>query len=291
MRCAATGASLPRLLLNITWTSLRRAGQLAARAPISSSSASGVAVGEALGDAAAAHVALGVASVRADVREPRVGHGVDRRHDRDRLAVRRVDPDPGRAVLLQPGQRAGSRSRFAHDRWRSSIASGCGASRSASGASSSSACSCGPKAGESWSRKAPSLPASASGAVAASIASASVGLEPRVEPHAAARAGRRALAQGRRERVERRRVARQQPVQLDVEDEAGRRLLGPARDLPLARHGVERRVDLDRVEALRVPGEAVARRQAGRIPLRDEAGVGPARGPDADCCHGPSVPG
>ena len=74
-------------------------------------------------------------------------------------------------------------------------------------------------------------------------------------------------------------VARQQAVQLDVEREAVPGVsLRPARDLARGRDGVERGVDLDRVEALRVVRQPVARRQARRVPLRDES-----PGPTSSC--------
>src|SRR5215210_2273731 len=80
-------------------------------------------------------------------------------------------------------------------------------------------------------------------------------------------------------------------MELDVEGEASRGHLHPALDGPPLGYGVEARVDLDRLEALGIPGEAVAGREAGRVPLLDEAGVGPARGTDVDgATHGATVP-
>src|SRR5215208_4293827 len=80
-------------------------------------------------------------------------------------------------------------------------------------------------------------------------------------------------------------------MELDVEGEACRGHLHPALDGPPLGYGVEARVDLDRLEALGIPGEAVAGREAGRVPLLDEAGVGPARGTDVDgATHGATVP-
>jgi hypothetical protein len=117
-------------------------------------------------------------------------------------------------------------------------------------------------------------------------------LQPPVELHAPARPGRRLLAQLLRERIERRGVARQQPVQLDVEREAARRDLPPARDLGRGGNGVEGGVDLDGVEALRVVRQPVASRQSRRVPLLDEPGVRPARRADMDrSAHSRRVPG
>src|SRR5207244_11160980 len=83
-------------------------------------------------------------------------------------------------------------------------------------------------------------------------------------------------------RVERRGVAREQAVQLYVEDEAGRGRPDPARDRARLRDRVEARVELDQLEALGVPGKAIASRHAGRVPLLHEAGVRPAGGSDED---------
>src|SRR5436305_11242723 len=77
-------------------------------------------------------------------------------------------------------------------------------------------------------------------------------------------------------------MARQEAVQLDVEREPPGRDLGPARDRLLGRDRVEARVELDVLEALRVPGEPVARGEPARIPVLYEAGVRPAGGADED---------
>jgi hypothetical protein len=103
-----------------------------------------------------------------------------------------------------------------------------------------------------------------------------------VEQHPAAPVGARAPAQLLGQRVLAGRVARQQAVELDVEAELLRRDRRPALDGPPARHGVEGRVDLDGVEVPGVVRQPVARRQPGRVPLLDEAGVGPARRPHTD---------
>src|SRR5215211_9376643 len=79
-------------------------------------------------------------------------------------------------------------------------------------------------------------------------------------------------------------------MELHVERESGRRDARPALDGPPLGDRVEARVDLDRLEALRVPRQAVAGRQILRIPLLDEPGVGPARGADADAAwHEPNI--
>src|SRR4051794_7191841 len=60
---------------------------------------------EPLGHRLALQVALGVASVHAQVGELRVRHRVDRRHDRHVVAGRGVDRDPGDAAVLVPAER------------------------------------------------------------------------------------------------------------------------------------------------------------------------------------------
>src|SRR5262245_13954286 len=71
-------------------------------------------------------------------------------------------------------------------------------------------------------------------------------------------------------------------MELDVEAEAIRRALRPV----LGRRGggdrVERRVELDGLEALRIEGEPVPSGKPLRIPVLDEARVRPARGADDD---------
>jgi len=117
------------------------------------------------------------------------------------------------------------------------------------------------------------------------------GLEPVVEAHAAARRCPHADAEGGRERVSGRGVAREQAVELDVEREAGGRLVDPAAHLADRGNGVERRVDLDPVEVTGVPGQPIACREPGWVPLLDEAGVGSARGADHDSSHARVLPG
>src|SRR5207248_9395018 len=74
-----------------------------------------------------------------------------------------------------------------------------------------------------------------------------------------------------------RRVSRQQPVELHVEDEVVGGDPRPAADSVALGHRVEARVHLHHAEALRVIGQAVLGGQSLRIPLLDEAWIGPAR--------------
>ncbi len=72
-------------------------------------------------------------------------------------------------------------------------------------------------------------------------------------------------------------------ARLRVEDETVRRPLRPLRGGLGRGQVVERRVDLDRVEALGVVGESRRRRgDALRVPALDQAVVGPGAGPDPD---------
>ena len=79
-------------------------------------------------------------------------------------------------------------------------------------------------------------------------------------------------------------VAGHLAARLDVEDEVVRRPLGPAsRRVSGAGSAVERRVDLDDVEALGVVAQpGLGARHAARVPVLDEPLVGPAAGADAD---------
>ena len=71
---------------------------------------------------------------------------------------------------------------------------------------------------------------------------------------------------------------------LRVEDEAVRRALRPAPCDVRIRHGVEGRVDLDRVESLGViPEPRLGRRDAPWVPGLHQAFVGPAAGAEAYC--------
>ena len=82
------------------------------------------------------------------------------------------------------------------------------------------------------------------------------------------------------QRVRRRRVVPEQAVELHVEAEPVGRDLRPAGRALGRGQGVEARVELDRLELLGVPRQALVRGKAPRVPLLDEAGIGPARGSD-----------
>src|ERR671922_213338 len=71
-------------------------------------------------------------------------------------------------------------------------------------------------------------------------------------------------------------------MDLHVEHEVVGRLIHPLVDRRAIGHRVEARVELDGLESLRVPGQAVARRELRRIPLLHEARIGPARGSNED---------
>ena len=126
--------------------------------------------------------------------------------------------------------------------------------------------------GESCSRKDDSLPASMSGLIGAQIALGELAVERR------ARVGRgragwcdavaQSLGECRRSALWRESGL----VELDVEGEALGCDRGPATDGRGAGSRVGG-VDLDRLEALGVVGQLLARRAAGRVPLGDEAGV------------------
>src|SRR5581483_7435013 len=77
-------------------------------------------------------------------------------------------------------------------------------------------------------------------------------------------------------------MACHQPEGLHVHDEPGRRPLRPALDRRLHRQPVVGRVDLDRVEVLRVPREPFARRQLLWIEVLRERLVRPGARADAD---------
>ena len=78
-------------------------------------------------------------------------------------------------------------------------------------------------------------------------------------------------------------VVRHRGVGLHVEDELGRRALRPAAGHGRVREVVEGRVDLDRVEALRVVGESRRRsRDAARVPRLEQPLVGEAARPQAN---------
>src|SRR6184192_1027925 len=67
-------------------------------------------------------------------------------------------------------------------------------------------------------------------------------------------------------------------MQLYIEREIIRRRSAPALNHSWLRHGIERRVYLDQIEMLRIPGQSVARRQFFRIPALQKTGVRPTSG-------------
>ena len=90
------------------------------------------------------------------------------------------------------------------------------------------------------------------------------------------------VAQVFRQHLELHGMPRHQAERLDVHREAVRRAVCPALDHRLARKPVVRRVDLDRVEELRVPREPLLRGQLRRIEVLRERVVGPGARADAD---------
>ena len=90
------------------------------------------------------------------------------------------------------------------------------------------------------------------------------------------------VAQILRQHLDLHRMARHQAERLDVHREAVGRAVGPALHHRLARQAVVRRVDLDRVEELRVVREPFLRRQLRRIEVLREGLVGPGAGADAN---------
>ncbi len=93
---------------------------------------------------------------------------------------------------------------------------------------------------------------------------------------------RRLVAQVRRQLLDLHRMPRHDAERLDVHDEPVGRALGPALDHLLDRQPVVGRVDLDRVEVLRVVAEPLAGRHALRVPVLRERLVGPRAGADPD---------
>ena len=93
---------------------------------------------------------------------------------------------------------------------------------------------------------------------------------------------RHRVAEVLRQHLDLHRVARHQPERLHVHREAVRRAVGPALHHRLARQPVVRRVDLDRVEVLRVVREPLLRRELRRIEVLREGLVGPGARADAD---------
>ena len=159
-----------------------------------------------------------------------------------------------------------SSSSVTQERWRNSISGTSGSSSPRTRASSASASGDFLTRGWYWSRTPRIFPDASSGAERlAEVA------ERRLEPGLA--------------------VARHLAARLDVEDEVLRRPLGPAGRRLRRRQVVERRVDLDHVEALRVVAQAgLGARHAAGVPVLHEPVVGPAAGADADSGrHPPSL--
>jgi hypothetical protein len=216
--------------------------------------------------------------VGAEVGQVVARRGVDRRHDRHVLgALGRVGADPDGAVLAHPAERAlaallvepAAVAQLDRDRVRAQALEQRGERVQPLVA--------GPEGGRELEQERGQLAGLGErldrleDRVAERVAQALVQLHP------AAAGGLRPRAQVLRERVEWRRVAREHPVELHVERELLGRDLRPPGDRRARRDRVERRVDLDGVEALRVPRQAVAGRQVLRVPLLDEARVRPAR--------------
>ena len=65
-------------------------------------------------------------------------------------------------------------------------------------------------------------------------------------------------------------------MQFHIENEIARRCRAPALNRSQVRHGIERRIDFDHFEVLRVPSEALVSRHFLWIPALDETGIGPA---------------
>jgi hypothetical protein len=122
------------------------------------------------------------------------------------------------------------------------------------------------------------------------VAARQLAVEVGRRPHAAARRRVDVVAQLLGERVDLGAVAGHRLVHLDVEREVVGRDLRPALDDLLGRHGVPRRVHLDAVEVLRVPGQQLLLAQPLGIPLLDEAWIRPRARADDDATHPPGLP-
>ena len=85
-----------------------------------------------------------------------------------------------------------------------------------------------------------------------------------------------------RQRLDLHQVSCHQPERLHVHREPVGRAIGPALHHGLARQPIERRVDLDRVEALGVVRQAFLRRELRRVEVLRQGLVGPGARPDAD---------
>ena len=136
-----------------------------------------------------------------------------------------------------------------------------GASAWTTGSSSSRSREPGSKAGVSWSTRHVRRPAANNGSKTASVRAHSSACSSSVSTIRPRSVTSDALAQVAREGVERGGVARERAVQLGREREAGGRQLRPALDGARGGERVERRVDLDAVEATR-RGRGAARAAA-----------------------------
>ena len=129
----------------------------------------------------------------------------------------------------------------------------------------------------------PSLPVARSGSSACEEAAEHLAAKLARRPvDAAALVDRHRVAQILRQHLDLHRMARHQAERLDVHREAVGRAVGPALHHRLAGQAVVRRVDLDRVEELRVVREPLLRRQLRRIEVLREGLVGPGARADAD---------
>ena len=231
--------------------------------------------------------------MRAEVGDARVGDRVDRRHDREVVAARGVDGRPRRP-------RAPPASRASPPAGRPWSTTGCaarprrGAARSgrAAGRARRARGRAGRRRARAGAGRWPACPPRSAARAPRASRAATASCSAIVEPHAAAArrlAPPRAAASGSESRPAEWRESRRWSFTSKVKpggvSSAQRRTWADARD------GVERRVDLHALEALRVPGQAVAGGQVRRVPLGHEAGIGPARGSHHDSSHATLLPG
>src|SRR3954469_14448127 len=237
---------------------------------------------EALGHRLALDPTLGVAPMGPEVGKVIVGDGVERRQERDRLALRRVDADEHGTEVLEMSEGALA-VLAAHPRPVAEL------DRNRMGRQALDELV---ELGELvLARLEGGRELEEEGRELARLVERCHRLERRVgqrrldlrrELYPPASAGFGVVAQVLGQRVELARVAREQAVQLDVEGEVVGCLVDPALDRASGGNGVERRVDLDPVEMLGVPLQSLARREIVRIPVLYEPGVRPARRADDD---------
>ena len=211
------------------------------------------------------------------------GDGVDRRHDRRLVAGGRVHADECHAVLGEPGER------FAHALVVDPVAVAQLDRELARGdrlderaRAPASPLRLGAKAGVSWSSSPPSLPAFLERLDGVQDLAREGGLEVGGQLHPPAGGGPYAVAQVGRQRVEAGGVAGEQAVELDVEGEVsgvtGTSVRPSRAPAPHRSSSSARRTR----SAAAYQGSRSLRRHARRIPVLDEAGIGPARGADED---------